>query len=73
MASVRARRPFDHRLIVRETGFSSTALRDGAGIQELYAALAADQRRNDLILDDVASVLEEKRCPILFAERGGSF
>jgi len=37
-----ARRPFDHKLIVRETGFLPTGLPDGAGIQELYAALAAD-------------------------------
>jgi hypothetical protein len=44
-----ARRPFDHKLIVRETGFSSNGMPEAAGIQELYAALAADQHRNDLI------------------------
>jgi superfamily II DNA or RNA helicase len=64
-----ARRPFDHKLVVRETGFSSTGLPDGAGIQELYAALAADQRRNDLIFDDVVRALEERRSPILLTER----
>ena len=48
-----ARRPFDHKLVVRETGFSSNGMPEGAGIQQLYAALAADQRRNDLIFDDV--------------------
>ncbi len=64
-----ARRPFDHKLVVRETGFSSAGLPDGAGIQELYAALAADQRRNDLIFDDVVRALEEKRSPILLTER----
>lgn len=31
------RRPFDHKLVVRETGFSSEGIPDGAGIQALYA------------------------------------
>ena len=64
-----ARRPFDHTLVVRETGFSSSGMPEVAGIQELYAALAADQRRNDLIFDDVVHALEEKRSPILLTER----
>ncbi len=64
-----ARRPFDHKLVVRETGFSSNGLPEGAGIQELYAALAADQHRNNLIFDDVVRALEQKRSPILLTER----
>ena len=64
-----ARRPFDQKLVVRETGFSSAALPAGAGIQEIYAALAADQKRNDLIFDDVVRALTEKRSPILLTER----
>ncbi len=64
-----ARRPFDHKLVVRETEFSPNRLPEGAGVQELYAALAADQRRNDLICDDVARALDEKRSPILLTER----
>ncbi len=64
-----ARRPFDHKLVVRETAFLPTGLPDRAGIQELYAALAADQRRNDLIFDDVVRALEEGRSPILLTER----
>ena len=64
-----ARRPFDHKLVVRETGFSSSGMPEGAGIQELHAALAADQRRNDLIFDDVVRALEQKRSPILLTER----
>jgi superfamily II DNA or RNA helicase len=62
-------RPFAHRLIVRETSFSADSLPDGTGIQEIYAALAADQARNDLIFDDVVQRLEEKRSPILLTER----
>jgi superfamily II DNA or RNA helicase len=64
-----AHRPFDHKLVVRETGFQPTGLREGAGIQELYAALAADQERNDLIFDDVVRTLEQERSPILLTER----
>jgi superfamily II DNA or RNA helicase len=64
-----ARRPFEHKLIVRETGFSPGRVSEDAGIQDLYAALAADAERNDLIFDDVVRALEEKRSPILLTER----
>ncbi len=63
-----AQRPFAHKLVVRETGFrvpSGTT----PTIQRLYAGLAADERRNQLILDDVVRALEEKRSPILLTER----
>ncbi len=64
-----ARRPFGHELVARETGFLATGVPNDAGIQELYAALAADERRNDLIFDDVVHALEERRSPILLTER----
>jgi len=38
-------------------------------IQALYAALATDERRNRLILDDVTTALAEGRSPILLTER----
>jgi superfamily II DNA or RNA helicase len=64
-----ARRPFDHRLIVRETAFRLDGSRADAGIQDIYAALAEDEVRNRLILDDVLHALEEGRSPILLTER----
>jgi superfamily II DNA or RNA helicase len=64
-----ARRPFEHRLIVRETAFGESSLDPHRGIQALYGSLAADERRNCLILDDVVRALEEKRSPILLTER----
>ncbi|MCX6096615.1 MAG: DEAD/DEAH box helicase family protein [Candidatus Bipolaricaulota bacterium] len=64
-----ARHPFEHKLVVRETRFQPPAVSDRAGIQELYAALAADPKRNDLIFDDVIRALEEKRSPIVLTER----
>ena len=64
-----ARRPFEHRLVVRETSFRAAARARTPTIQELYAALAADEKRNDLILNDVIASLEEGRSPILLTER----
>ncbi len=63
-----ARRPFAHRLVVRETSFKAASAGSPA-IQQLYAALAADEKRNRLILDDVIQALEEGRSPILLTER----
>ena len=61
-----AQRPFEHRLVVRETTF-----REGGGdsIQEIYRALATDVGRNKQIIDDVLAALEEGRSPILLTER----
>jgi superfamily II DNA or RNA helicase len=63
-----AQRPFAHKLVVRETGFK-TSSETTPSIQELYAALAADGKRNRLILDDVVQSLEHGRSPILLTER----
>ena len=38
-------------------------------IQHVYAALAADEARNDMIFDDVLEALEAGRSPILLTER----
>lgn len=64
-----ARRPFGHRLIVRETGFRLPGDARAPTIQELYRALAADDRRNERILNDVIACLEEGRSPLLLTER----
>jgi superfamily II DNA or RNA helicase len=64
-----ARRPFEHHLIVRETGFEREDVGQEEGIQRIYAALAGDAKRNELILNDVIAALEEGRSPILLTER----
>ena len=64
-----ARRPFEHRLIVRETAFGRDQAVPVERIQPLYAALANDDQRNRLILDDVTTALAEGRSPILLTER----
>jgi superfamily II DNA or RNA helicase len=64
-----AQRPFKHTLIVRDTGVTPQGLSETYSIQDVYTALVADARRNDLIFDDVVRALEEKRSPILLTER----
>jgi superfamily II DNA or RNA helicase len=62
-------RPFAQRLYVRDTGFRVTSEDGERTIQQLYAALAADENRNALIVDDVIRSLEEGHSPILLTER----
>lgn len=63
------RRPFEHRLLVRETAFRMSNSDERPGIQEIYAALARDEDRNELILNDVIRALEDHRSPIVLTER----
>ncbi len=63
-------RLFDHKVIFRRTEFRISHRLDGKpSIQELYANLAQDPARNDLIFDDILSTLEEGRSPIVITER----
>ena len=63
-----AARRFVRRVIVRETSF--TLWDDGQrSIQDIYGALAGDDRRNHLILDDVIGSLEAGRSPLVLTER----
>lgn len=64
-----AHRPFEHRLITRETAFRTYGKADQAGIQGIYAALASDDTRNSLIMGDLMRALDEGRSPILLTER----
>ena len=64
-----ARRPFDHRLIARETMFRLEGSSENAAIQDIYTALTQDEARNRIILDDVLHALEKRRSPILLTER----
>ena len=64
-----SQRPFEHRLIVRETGFRPSTAALDVGIQGLYGALAQDETRNAMILNDVIGTLAEGGSPILLTER----
>jgi superfamily II DNA or RNA helicase len=61
-----------HRAELRSTGFQlppDLAASDRPSIASVYAALAQDEARNDLIFDDVLKALEANRSPILLTER----
>ncbi|MGA8260620.1 MAG: DEAD/DEAH box helicase family protein [Arenicellales bacterium] len=66
-----ALRPFDHKVVFRRTEFRYVPNDDNERprIQELYAKLARDGERNDLIFDDILSALEEGRSPVVITER----
>jgi superfamily II DNA or RNA helicase len=61
------RRPFEHRLFARETAFRAATA--DAPIQDLYAQLAQDSKRNRMIIDDVIAAIEGGRSPIVLTER----
>jgi superfamily II DNA or RNA helicase len=66
-----AKRPFYHRVQIRETSFQFPEQADGSSlpIQRIYNALANDEARNALIFDDVLAALEAQRSPVIITER----
>ena len=62
-------RPFQHRLLVRETLFSVGEGKSSLSIQEIFRALFQNTGRNELILSDIEKALQEHRSPILLTER----
>jgi len=58
-----------HLLILRETAFVPPPEEHEPSIHDIYAALAADEARNQLILDDLLQAVGEGRSPILLTER----
>ncbi len=65
-------RPFDHRVIVRPTGLSLASTgspEDSPTIHELYAAIASDEGRNDMIIADVLQAVAMGRSPVVLTER----
>lgn len=66
-----ARLPFVHRVDVRRTGFAPPPemADEQPPIQQIYAALAQSEKRNDMIFSDILSALEAKRSPLVLTER----
>jgi superfamily II DNA or RNA helicase len=58
-----------HIVIPRNTDFSLPDGFNDLGIQVIYRAIAADQRRNELIVNDLIRELEAGRSPLLLTER----
>lgn len=66
-----AEHPFGHRVVPRRTSFvlPPGLEQERPPIQQVYAALAADEARNAMIFNDVLQALEDRRSPIILTER----
>ncbi|GFP20194.1 hypothetical protein HKBW3S03_01695, partial [Candidatus Hakubella thermalkaliphila] len=64
-----AARPFKHIVLIRYTDFKIPFESKDVGIQDIYAALALDKHRNELIFNDLLKALEMGRSPLLLTER----
>lgn len=62
----------EHVVIPRATEYQLPKAEKELGIQEVYASLVTDGRRNDLIFNDLLLALEKGRSPILLTERTGT-
>jgi superfamily II DNA or RNA helicase len=65
-------RPFEHKVIVRNTDFMLPDLLSGLvypAMHEVYSALVCDDRRNNMIVEDLLKVVKENRFPLLLTER----
>ncbi len=64
--------PFRHSVIVRPTAFHSTVALDSdkrTEFQALYKELINDDRRDQLICDDILQAIHEGRSPLVLTER----
>jgi hypothetical protein len=64
-----ALRQFVHQVAPRYTDFEIEKTEKELTIQEIYSALIADEKRNDLIFDDLLNALENGHSPLLLTER----
>jgi superfamily II DNA or RNA helicase len=62
-------RPFNHFVIPRPTNFRLPPSTEKPEMHELYAALADNKARNDLICVDLMRSVKARRSPILLTER----
>jgi superfamily II DNA or RNA helicase len=65
-----ALRPFTHQVLIRPTALQFTLPNEQKPtINQLYAAVAGDEARNQQIITDVQKCLQEKRNPLILTER----
>jgi len=64
-------RPFVHRVVFRHTDFSMIKRGEDAEIKitDIYQALLEDNKRNDMILDDVIAAIVAGKSPLVLTER----
>lgn len=61
--------PLEHKAITRFTDFAWTGSGNEASIHDIYSALVADAKRNDMIVEDVRRALLDGRSPLLLTSR----
>jgi hypothetical protein len=61
--------PLRHSVVTRDTNFYLPDKPNDLGIQEIYRAIAFDEERNELIVNDLLRELEAGRSPLLLTER----
>ena len=67
--ATRSPQALELRVIRRDTPFDPSALPIDAGIQEIYGALAVDDRRTKLVADDALELVAQGRSPVVLTER----
>src|SRR5258708_31059142 len=67
--SMTAVTPFEHEVVPRLTEFCMPPERIDTKIQEVYAALADDRARNEMILADLLRAVGDRRSPLLLTGR----
>jgi len=61
--------PLEHNVVPRFTDFIWELTESDTTIQDIYAALVTDQRRNDLIIQDIQQILSAGRSPLILTSR----
>lgn len=61
--------PLEHKVIPRFTDFVWERADGETTIQDIYAALVTNQRRNDLIVEDLQQILSAGRSPLVLTSR----
>lgn len=67
--ATRSSQPLMLRVVRRDTPFNSQTLPTDPHIQEVYGALAADERRTEMIATDTLELAAQGRRPIVLTER----
>ncbi len=67
--SMAAVTPFEHEVIPRVTDFCLPSEQIDTTIQEVYAALADDRARNEMIVADLLRAVRDQRSPLLLTGR----
>ena len=64
-----AKRPFHHRVLIRNTEISLHMDEKDISINDIYDFLSHDESRNLAIINDVLSAIKAKRSPVVITER----